>query len=65
MPDLSKPIYVAEGLSYVPPFLSADYTVRRGTTREAITELLVADLGDSVAQTPYMIVSFLCLLLDV
>ncbi|KAI9163123.1 Protein cft1 [Paramyrothecium foliicola] len=55
LPDLSKPVYVAENLSYVPPFLSASYTVRRGAAREALTEILVADLGDNVSQSPYLI----------
>lgn len=57
LPDLSKPVYIAEGLSYIPPYLSADYTVRKGTPRESLSEILVADLGDAVSQTPYLIVS--------
>ncbi|KAI9835730.1 MAG: hypothetical protein M1819_001908 [Sarea resinae] len=55
LPDLTKPIYVAEGLSYLPPMLSSDYTVRRSTTKETLTEVIVADLGDETASTPYMI----------
>lgn len=58
LPNLSKPVYVAAGLTYVPPFLSADYAVRRGTVQETLTELLVADLGDTTATSPYLIVSF-------
>ncbi|ERS96867.1 hypothetical protein HMPREF1624_07076 [Sporothrix schenckii ATCC 58251] len=54
LPSL-KQLYVADGLSYIPPLLSADYTARRGTTREELTELLVADLGDTVAKSPYLI----------
>ncbi|KAK2048270.1 hypothetical protein LZ31DRAFT_582417 [Colletotrichum somersetense] len=55
LPDLSKPVYVAAGLTYVPPFLSADYAVRRGTVQETLTELLVADLGDTTTTSPYLI----------
>ncbi|KAF4975163.1 hypothetical protein FZEAL_8018, partial [Fusarium zealandicum] len=55
LPDLSKPVYIAEGLCYVPPHLSADYTLRRGLAKENIREILVADLGDTVAQSPYLI----------
>ncbi|KAF7559018.1 hypothetical protein G7046_g5145 [Stylonectria norvegica] len=55
LPDLVAPVYVAEGLSYVPPFLSAGYTHRRGMIRETLTEILVADLGDTVFQSPYLI----------
>ncbi|KAM5355087.1 hypothetical protein ACJ41O_001733 [Fusarium nematophilum] len=55
LPDLSKPVYVAEGLCYVPPHLSADYTLRRGLARETLREILVADLGDAVSQSPHLI----------
>ncbi|CAJ2500099.1 Uu.00g029520.m01.CDS01 [Anthostomella pinea] len=55
LPDLSKPIYVAEGLSFAPPILSADYAARRGTARETFKEILVADLGDSTSTYPYLI----------
>ncbi|KAJ9151821.1 Protein cft1 [Pleurostoma richardsiae] len=55
LPDLSRPIYVAEGLSYVPPVLSADFAARRGTAKEAITEVLIADLGDTTSKSPYLI----------
>ncbi|KXJ91576.1 CPSF A subunit region-domain-containing protein [Microdochium bolleyi] len=56
LPDLSKPLYVAEGLSFVPPILSANYTARRGTARESLKEILVADLGDSTSVSPYLLV---------
>lgn len=56
--DLSAPIYVAEGLSYLPPILSADYVARRGTSRDALKEILVADLGDNTSFYPYLVVSF-------
>lgn len=55
LPDLSKPVYVAEGMSSVPPFLSPDFVGRRGGTRDALSELLVADLGDVVDKTPFLI----------
>ncbi|PHH70369.1 hypothetical protein CDD80_6059 [Ophiocordyceps camponoti-rufipedis] len=56
LPDLSKPIFVAESLTSIPPFLSADYTARRGASRESVSEILVADLGDAVSYSPYLIV---------
>ncbi|KAL2156841.1 hypothetical protein VTH06DRAFT_4075 [Thermothelomyces fergusii] len=55
LPDLSKPVYVAEGLSYIPPALSADYAARKGTARETIAEILVADLGDTTHKSPHLI----------
>jgi cleavage and polyadenylation specificity factor subunit 1 len=59
MRNLEKPVYVAEGLSFLPPILTYDYVARRATSREALAEILVADLGDSTARSPYLIVSFL------
>ncbi|KND87333.1 Protein cft1 [Tolypocladium ophioglossoides CBS 100239] len=56
LPSLAKPVFVAECLTSIPPFLSADYTARRGASRESVAEILVADLGDAVSQTPYLIV---------
>ncbi|KAI1282991.1 CPSF A subunit region-domain-containing protein [Xylaria sp. FL0933] len=53
--DLSAPIYVAEGLSFLPPILSADYAARRGTSRETLKEILVADLGDNTSHYPYLV----------
>lgn len=57
--DLTTPLYVAEGLSYLPPILSADYAARRGTSRENLKEILVADLGDNTYSYPYLVVSSL------
>ncbi|KAI1448618.1 CPSF A subunit region-domain-containing protein [Annulohypoxylon stygium] len=56
LPDLSKPVYVAEGLPFVPPLLSANYAARRGTAKDIIKEILVADLGDMTSSYPYLIV---------
>ncbi|KAK8104264.1 CPSF A subunit region [Apiospora kogelbergensis] len=55
LPDLSKPIYVIEGLCYVPPVLSAGYSARRKNAKETLTEVLVADLGDATSSSPYLI----------
>lgn len=57
LPNLNKPVYVAEGLSFLPSVLTADYAPRRSTAKEALTEILVADLGDITAKSPYLIVS--------
>ncbi|KAF7902784.1 hypothetical protein EAF00_002687 [Botryotinia globosa] len=55
LPNLSNPVYVAEGICFVPPVLSADYAARKSAARETLTEILVANLGDSVSQSPYLI----------
>lgn len=57
LPDLSKPIYTAEGLCHIPPILTPAWAARRGTFKETITEILVADLGDAIAKSPHLIVS--------
>lgn len=59
LPDLSKPIFVAEGLAYLPTFLSSDFSIRRGTPKESLTEVLVTDLGDTTQKSPYLIVGLL------
>ncbi len=56
LPDLSKSVYVAEGLPFVPPILSANYAARRGTAKDMVKEILVADLGDMTSSYPYLIV---------
>lgn len=55
LPDLSTPVFVAEALTSIPPYLSADFTARKGASKEHISEILVADLGDAISQTPYLI----------
>lgn len=57
--DLSKSVFVAEGLTHAPPYLSAEYRLRRGMARDSFKEILVADLGDRISQSPYLIVSCL------
>jgi cleavage and polyadenylation specificity factor subunit 1 len=57
LPDLTKPIYVAQGLSYIPPYLTSTYAPRKGTAKDMLTELLFADLGDATHKSPYLIVS--------
>ena len=59
LPSLVKPVYEAAGLSFLPPFLSTEFSVRRSSAKEVIAELLVAELGDVVHKAPYMIVSFI------
>ena len=54
--DLSRPVYSANGLSFLPPFLSEDFTIRRSSAREPLVEILVAELGDTVVKSPYLIV---------
>jgi len=48
---------VTEGLCFVPPVLSANYTARRAAIRESPVEILVAELGDAVTKSPYLLVS--------
>ncbi|MCJ1313039.1 mRNA cleavage and polyadenylation factor subunit [Agyrium rufum] len=53
--NLSNPVYVADGIVFFPPFLSPEFTGRRGVPKEEIEEIVVAELGDTVSKSPYLI----------
>ncbi|KAK3177207.1 hypothetical protein OEA41_008536 [Lepraria neglecta] len=55
LPNLHKPVYSADGLSFLPPFLSTEFTIRRSSARESLTEILMTELGDSTHKSPYLI----------
>lgn len=59
MSNLESPSYVAEGLGFLPPFLTPEYNARRSTAKAAITEILAADIGDSTSKWPHLIVRLL------
>jgi cleavage and polyadenylation specificity factor subunit 1 len=46
-----------EGFGFLPPTLSSDFVPRRTTGKETLTEILVADIGDEIAKSTYLIVS--------
>ena len=62
--SLGKPVWLTDSLSTLPPQLSSDdcvtnhHTAKRTSNqpRETITEILVADIGDTVRTEPYLIV---------
>ncbi|CAN9345534.1 unnamed protein product [Alternaria alternata] len=56
MSDLSKPCYVAEALSFLPPVLALDYVPKRSAIKATITEILAADLGDATSKSPHLII---------
>ncbi|PSN69708.1 protein CFT1 [Corynespora cassiicola Philippines] len=56
MSNLEEPSYVAEGLGFLPPFLTPEYAARRSTAKAAITEILAADLGDLTSKAPHLII---------
>ncbi|MCJ1428150.1 mRNA cleavage and polyadenylation factor subunit [Sticta canariensis] len=55
LPNLKKAVYIADGLSFLPPFLSTEFTVRRSTARENLKEIILAELGDVTHKSPYLI----------
>lgn len=55
LPDL-QPIYAPPSLAQLPPVLSLETAQRRGGTKEALTELLVTDLGQDGSTQPYLTV---------
>jgi cleavage and polyadenylation specificity factor subunit 1 len=56
MSDFEKPSYLAAGLGYLPPLLTAEYAARRASPKAAITEILAADIGDATSKSPHLIV---------
>jgi cleavage and polyadenylation specificity factor subunit 1 len=56
--DLKEPAYKTEALPYLPSFIADDFVPRRYAARQALTEIMMADIGDGTAKTPHMIVSF-------
>ncbi|ODH13612.1 hypothetical protein ACO22_07085 [Paracoccidioides brasiliensis] len=55
LPNAKEPVYTAESVDLLPQILPTELPPRRTTYRECLTEILVADLGDSVSRTPYLI----------
>ncbi|KAJ2893795.1 hypothetical protein MKZ38_008236 [Zalerion maritima] len=55
LPDFGH-VWTRSDVCYVPPVLGGDYLVRRGQAKEKLTEVLVADIGDATAKSPYLIV---------
>jgi cleavage and polyadenylation specificity factor subunit 1 len=64
LPDLSLPVYTLESVGFLPPMLSPEYTGRRYASPESLLEVLVADLGDSGACSPFLIVSSICSVIE-
>lgn len=54
LPDL-QPIYAAPTLRQLPPLLTTDAPQRRAGPKEALAELLVADLGFEGVTQPYLV----------
>jgi len=53
--DLSTVAYSSEGLSYTPSTFGSDFVVRRAATKETLTEILIADIGDTTHSSPYLV----------
>ncbi|KAL8857985.1 MAG: hypothetical protein Q9178_005445 [Gyalolechia marmorata] len=55
LPSLEEQVYKADGLAFLPPFLTPDFSVRRTQVKEDLVELLVTDLGDASHKAPYLV----------
>ncbi|EEP76631.1 conserved hypothetical protein [Uncinocarpus reesii 1704] len=55
LPNLSNPLCSLGGVDFLPPMLSCEPFRKRATYRETLSEVLMADLGDSISRQPYMI----------
>ena len=47
---------MAEGLSFLPGVLTAEYAAKRSAAKDTLTEILVADLGDLIHKSPHLLV---------
>ncbi|KAK7541054.1 CPSF A subunit region-domain-containing protein [Phyllosticta citribraziliensis] len=54
--DFSDPVHVVTSLCFLPSYLTADYTPRRSSAKATLTEILMAELGDNVFKSSYLIV---------
>ncbi|KAI4193345.1 MAG: hypothetical protein LQ350_008363 [Teloschistes chrysophthalmus] len=55
LPSLEQCVYKADGLSFLPPFLTPEFSVRRSQAKESLVQILVTDLGDVSQRAPYLI----------
>ncbi|KAL8634970.1 MAG: hypothetical protein Q9228_007492, partial [Teloschistes exilis] len=55
LPSLERYVYKADGLSFLPPFLTPEFFVRRSQAKEPLVQILVTDLGDVSQRAPYLI----------
>ena len=56
MPNLQRCVYTAPGLSFLPPYLTPEFSVKRSNAVDDLVELLVAPLGDQYHSAPHLIV---------
>ncbi|KAI4101275.1 MAG: hypothetical protein L6R37_005018 [Teloschistes peruensis] len=54
LPSLERYVYKADGLSFLPPFLTPEFFVRRSQAKESLVQILVTDLGDVSQKAPYL-----------
>ncbi|EFR01919.1 serine/threonine protein kinase [Nannizzia gypsea CBS 118893] len=55
LPNITEPLCRVDNLNLLPSNLPYESSSRRPVNRETLTELLVADLGDAIHKSPYMI----------
>jgi cleavage and polyadenylation specificity factor subunit 1 len=63
LPNLEEAVYASDGLAFVLPILTQDFVPRRNTTKESLTEIIVADIGDETSKSLHLIVSLVSALL--
>ncbi|KAL8685626.1 MAG: hypothetical protein Q9218_007644, partial [Villophora microphyllina] len=55
LPSLEQYVYKADGLNFLPPFLTPEFSVRRSQAKEPLIEIMVTELGDATQKVPYLI----------
>jgi cleavage and polyadenylation specificity factor subunit 1 len=56
LPNLKKPIYSTDALPYLPGIITDEFIPRRNAARETITDVVMAEIGDSTSKSTYLIV---------
>lgn len=53
--SFDTPVWATEGVNLLPPMITKDHVPRRAAAREALTEILVADIGDVDSKAPHLV----------
>jgi cleavage and polyadenylation specificity factor subunit 1 len=57
LPNLKSAIYSTDGLPSLPGLITDEFVPRRNAAKEAITDVVIAYIGDLTSKSPYLIVS--------
>jgi cleavage and polyadenylation specificity factor subunit 1 len=56
LPNLNTPIYSTDALPHLPGIITDEFVRRRNAARETLSDVVLADIGDSTSKSTYLIV---------